>query len=339
MEKQIIKCTSCGNEFDGKYSHTNLGFKKYECPECKQNFITELTTGYKIFYGLLLLVLVGTGISSIVDGGFPLVRLIFSVLICLLFYKDYSIKKNGGQNTKKTGKTGFIVVGVIAVLIALSFIMQGDPVKFNEEQKKYIGNWQGNGIKLVIRDDSYINYQKQKESVSTSVSGPIVEMNENDFKVGIGFIKSKFVIDKKPYQDGNLWKMTVDGNELSRVTNSYELKIPEVGELNKLTNDFFTLFNNSIYKDDYQTFYDGISKTWQSQTNTDELKKLLASATKNKIDLEKIIINEIVYSKPPFLDQNNLLVLEGYYTGEVKLSFSLKFIYEYPNWKLVGFNF
>ncbi|MDD5770590.1 MAG: hypothetical protein PHE25_06470 [Candidatus Gracilibacteria bacterium] len=339
MEKQIIKCISCGNEFELKHSHSNLGFKKYECPKCKQNFVTELTTGYKVFYLLLLLVLVGTGISSIIDGGFPVVRGIFSILISLIFFKDFSIKKSGGQNTKKTGKVGFIVVGVIVALIVLSFIMQGDPVKFNEEQKKYIGNWQGDGIILVIRNDAYINYQKQKESVSTSVSGPIVEISDNDFKVGIGFMKSTFEINKKPYQDGNLWKMTVDGNELSRVTNSYELKIPEVGELNKLTNDFFTLFNNSIYKDDYQIFYDGISKTWQAQTNTDELKKLLASATKNKIDLEKIIINEIVYSKPPFLDQNNLLVLEGYYTGEVKLSFSLKFIYEYPNWKLVGFNF
>lgn len=339
MENKKIICTSCSNKFEWKHSHTNLWFKKYECPKCKQNFVIELTTWYKVFYWLLLLVLLWTWISSIIDWWFPVVRWIFTIFIGSILFKDFSNKKSGWKSIKKTGKKGFIIVGIIAALIALSFIMQWDPVKFNEEQKIYIWNWQWEGIELIIGDGAYIHYKKEKDNMSTSVSGPMTEINDNEFKVGIWFINTTFIIDKKPYQDWNLWKMIVDWNELSRITNRFELQVPELWELNKLTNEFLTLFKNSIYIDDYQAFYDWIATTWKSQTNVDELKNGLSWFSVNEIDFYKIMANEIIYSKPPFLDENNLLILEWYYAGDMKLSFNLKFIYEYPNWKLIWFNF
>lgn len=339
MKSNDIKCVSCWNEFEWKHSHTSLWFKKYECIECKQNFITELTTWYKIFYWLLLLLLLWTWISTVVDWWFPIVRGIFIILIGLVLFKDFNLKKIGWENIKRTGKKGFIIFGVFISLVVLSFVMQWNPIEFNEDQKKYIWNWKWDWITLIISDNAYIDYKKQKNSVSTSISGPITEFNDNNFKASILFINSTFNIDKKPFQEWNLWKMTVDWNELSRVTNSYELIIPELWELNKLTNDFFTLFNNSVYKGDYQSFYDWISKAWQSQTSVEDLKNAISPILVYGINVEDIISNEIVYSKPPFLSQNNLLVIEWYYVGDIKLAFSLNFIYEYPNWKLIWFKF
>ncbi len=338
MEDKNIKCISCWNKFDSNHSYTNLWFKKYECPECKQNFITELTTWYKIFYWILLLILIWTWINSIIEWWFPIIRLIFSVLIGLVFYMDFSVKKTWWKLVKKSWKKWLIVFWILISLWILMFIFQWDPVKFNEEQKRFIWNWKWNGIVLLIDADAYLSYEKEQESTSNSIRGPIVEFNENNFKAGIWFMKFNFKIDKKPYQDWNLWKMIIDWNELSRITNSYELKVPEIWELNKLTNDFFVLLNNSVYKGDYQTFYNWISKTWQAQTTPDKLKNILSPITEYKIDLEKIWNNEIIYN-PPFLDENSLLILEWYYAGDIGLPFKLKYIYEYPNWKLVWFYF
>ena len=217
--------------------------------------------------------------------------------------------------------------------------MQWDPVKFNEEQKKYIWNWQWEGIELVIGDGAYIHYKKEKDNMSTSISGPITEINDNEFKVGIWFINTAFVIDKKPYQDWNLWKMIVDWNELSRITNRYELKIPEVWELNKLTNDFVTVFYNSLINDNFELLYNNISKLWQTATSVDELTKMLSRDIKSWFTIEEIIDNDIVYSKPPYLNESNFLVLEWYYTTTPVFSFRLEFAYEYPNWKIVNLKF
>lgn len=46
-----------------------------------------------------------------------------------------------------------------------------------------------------------------------------------------------------------------------------------------------------------------------------------------------------VFSKPPGLNSDELLVLTGYYPSQPSVTyFTLKFTYEHPAWKLAGVN-
>lgn len=56
------------------------------------------------------------------------------------------------------------------------------------------------------------------------------------------------------------------------------------------------------------------------------------------INFEQRLDKEIIYFKPPFIDKNNLLILSWYHKlPEWNFAFELKYIYEYPNWKIIEF--
>jgi hypothetical protein len=62
-----------------------------------------------------------------------------------------------------------------------------------------------------------VNYRRQEKGTKISVKGPLEEFDGNNFDVGVGPFKTTFVVSKPPYQDGDQWKMVVDGVELTRV--------------------------------------------------------------------------------------------------------------------------
>lgn len=338
MDLQKVKCPSCANDFEQEPRHTLLGFQKFICSKCAKEFLFPLTNWYRILYIILFVILLWMSIKTFIEWWFP-ISLIFAIFLIIPLFKDYYIKKHNWLVLKPNGKKWIIVIWIMILFGIISAIFQPSPVQFTKEQEKYIWEWKWDWITLLIWNNSYINYKKQKGSVSTSISGPIVEFNDNNFKIGIWFFKTTFTINKKPLIEWNQYKMTIDWNKLTRNLTSGELVIPEIGDLKKLTNNFFTLFNNSVFKDDYKLFYNSISKIWQSQTSEEELKKSFVNVNVNKIDLNEIIKNDIVFTKPPYLDENNLLILEGYYVSKPQLQFILKFIYEYPKWEIVWFNF
>ena len=254
--------------------------------------------------------------------------------------------KINNQNKKKKSKikalfkTFLIFIIIFIIFLIFMVIFQWKPIRFTQEQEKYIWNWQWDWISLIINKNSYVIYNKQKDNVTTATNWPMVEIDDDNFKVWVWFIKVNFDINKEPFLDWDQRKMIVDWNELVKVLWESDLKVPEVSELNKLTNDFFTLFNDTVYKDDYESFYNWISKFWQSQISPEELESWLSTTyvVKDKVNFPEIIRNEIIYTIPPFIDENNLLTLEWSYTWDTIIKFQLKFIYEHPEWKIVIFN-
>jgi hypothetical protein len=55
-----------------------------------------------------------------------------------------------------------------------------------------------------------------KGGVTTSVEAPLKGFDGSNFEVGIGPMATTFVVSKPPYQDGEKWKMVVDGVELTK---------------------------------------------------------------------------------------------------------------------------
>jgi hypothetical protein len=69
---------------------------------------------------------------------------------------------------------------------------------------------------LLITQDGSVKYKRLKDGGTTSVEGPLKGFNGNNFDVGVGPMATTFVVTKPPYQDGEDWKMVVDGLELTK---------------------------------------------------------------------------------------------------------------------------
>ncbi len=69
---------------------------------------------------------------------------------------------------------------------------------------------------LLITQDGSIRYKRLKSGVSTSVEGPLKGFDGDNFEAGIGPLSTTFVVSKPPYQEEGVWKMVVDGVELTK---------------------------------------------------------------------------------------------------------------------------
>lgn len=101
------------------------------------------------------------------------------------------------------------------LIIALLFISCGQPVP--PEKISYVGEWKSKEMYLLILPDGSVKYERLKGGATTTVTGPIKEFQGDNFVVGIAFIKTTFVVSKSPYQENGVWKMIVDGVELSKI--------------------------------------------------------------------------------------------------------------------------
>ena len=102
------------------------------------------------------------------------------------------------------------------MLLCFSLLACGKPVP--TEKSSYVGEWQEKTMFLLITQDGSIRYKRLKEGVTTSIEAPLKGFEGNNFAVGIGPMSTIFVVKKPPYQDGDKWKMVVDGVELTKIS-------------------------------------------------------------------------------------------------------------------------
>lgn len=226
----------------------------------------------------------------------------------------------------------------IIILPILSIIFSSCiGIQIPSDKQTYIGKWKGEGTLLEITDDGCITYEKNTMNSKTKMSGPIKKFEGDDFYVNILFIPTKFNVDKPPYKDGNVWKMTVDGTDLVNFSSNTNRTIPNIDELKKMVNQSFVKFNNSLIQKSFISFYNTLSKLAQSQTSEVTLENTYKNFTDNNVTLSETIDKEIVFSNEPFIDENNKLNLEGYFLTKPTVYFTITYIYEYPDWKIYDF--
>ncbi len=105
---------------------------------------------------------------------------------------------------------------VVILLLALMLSACGKPVP--PDRAEYVGEWQGQSMVLLITQDGSVHYKRLKGGVSTSIKAPLKRFDGDDFVVGIGPMSTVFTVSKPPYHDGEVWKMVVDGVELTRTS-------------------------------------------------------------------------------------------------------------------------
>ena len=84
------------------------------------------------------------------------------------------------------------------------------------ERSAYAGDWQSPDMRLVITAAGEVHYARRKGGANTTIDAPIKSFDGDDFVVGLGPLTTRFVVTRPPHREGNAWKMTVDGVELTR---------------------------------------------------------------------------------------------------------------------------
>lgn len=95
---------------------------------------------------------------------------------------------------------------------------RAEAAKLLEYRKLFVGTWKGQGMHLAISPGGSVHYERgQGGAMSRKVTAPITEFQRNHFKVGFMGITTTFRIDQPPREVDGVWKMKVDGVELTRV--------------------------------------------------------------------------------------------------------------------------
>jgi hypothetical protein len=105
------------------------------------------------------------------------------------------------------------VASAILALLALAGCAKPLP----PEKSAYVGAWTGPGISLVISQEGRVAYRRANDGGSwRKIDAPLQEFQGDSFVVGVGPLKTTFVVSAPPRQLGTAWRMTVDGIELTR---------------------------------------------------------------------------------------------------------------------------
>jgi hypothetical protein len=101
-----------------------------------------------------------------------------------------------------------------------------------------------------------------------------------------------------------------------------------------------TVFDNALKSRDFSDLYAYSAKTWQEQTNADELKTAFKPFWSQDVRLNGVLrLSQPVWTSEAEIDSSNILRLNGYYpAGTRRLVFELGYLNEDEQWKLAVLN-
>jgi hypothetical protein len=113
----------------------------------------------------------------------------------------------------KTKQSLFFATALLFILCSCG--LKG--IKIPEDKLNYVGLWRSSEIKLYIGNNGSVEYEKNRGNSNVTINAPIRKFEGNNFVVGALGINTTFVVSETPHKDSTgVWKMTVDGNELTR---------------------------------------------------------------------------------------------------------------------------
>jgi hypothetical protein len=138
-------------------------------------------------------------------------------------------------------------------------------------------------------------------------------------------------------QEGSAWKlMGINVQAIPFVENTG--KVPSDKEVKALALESLLSFNDSIQTKSFDKFYNEIAQLWQKEITPDKLRQIFRRFVDNEVDISSIAKLEPTFAKAPAVNDDGLLVLQGSYPAQPKVSFELKYVYEDESWKLAGIN-
>lgn len=115
-------------------------------------------------------------------------------------------------------------------------------------------------------------------------------------------------------------------------------EVPDKDALKSMIEASLLSFGRAVKKEDFSGFYAETASIWQKQTTPEKLSEAFKDFLNKNIDLPAAIEGkEPVFNRPPSLDANGVLIVQGYYpTTPNRVVFQLKYLKDDGEWKLVG---
>jgi len=113
--------------------------------------------------------------------------------------------------------------------------------------------------------------------------------------------------------------------------------LPKGEELQTLVDRFLELVSSAVQANNYSQLYSALSETWRAQATQEELANALSELSGRKSDLKLIETGVPVITSIPIVDEQGTVQLRGHYSDKAgQLYFTIRLIYEPPEWKPLG---
>ena len=216
-------------------------------------------------------------------------------------------------------------------------------IEIPEEKKDFIGTWKSEHMTLEITDGGRLDYSYTKWSTSSSLTWPIQEFSASHIRAWVWKIGKTFSIDT-PISLSDDWRtqVTINWEVLYKQWVTQRLMIPELEDLEELILNNIWVFVESIWQDDFDILHQSLSIPFQRDHSPESLREVFQGFIWYDGILAGFVDWDITFSKPPSLNDNNLLQLQGItYHSELEHEFHFEyvFIYEYPEWKPLSLNY
>jgi hypothetical protein len=240
---------------------------------------------------------------------------------------------------------GVIAAGVVAVFVLTAGIADTADRFFNEVAEgdyqsartylaeAFLANTSDEELALFLDQSGLSGYRKASWHTRTMendqglLEGSIETADGGTIPVTVNLVK----------EDGEWHILAIHKTPAGLVAEGRTKEIPGLDRLVKLTDDAIQELARAINTRDFSDFYASAAKLWQAQTTEAELRGAFGSFVEQGIDLTVLADLEPVFSEKPSLDEDGVLYLTGYYPSQPAVTyFDLKYIYEHPEWKLLG---
>jgi len=134
------------------------------------------------------------------------------------------------------------------------------------------------------------------------------------------------------------WKLS-DIGKSAAVSGSTVMGYPNPNDkdMRALIRETLLAFDQAVATRSFKALHGGLSAKWRSQITESQLRDAFQPFLDHQYRVSEVANTEAILDRPPALDSEGMLVVSGYYpTHPFKTVFSLKFMYELPNWKLFG---
>lgn len=109
------------------------------------------------------------------------------------------------------------------LLAAFASVGTGKPKKddaantpITAAEEPYIGDWEGDGMTLLIGKDRSVHYKKTSGGSTKTVDGTLKGIENGNIVVKAAFVEVKLAVDAEPEEEEGIWEMTVEGEELTK---------------------------------------------------------------------------------------------------------------------------
>lgn len=242
------------------------------------------------------------------------------------------------------------LIGLWILFFIQFFVFKKDALDMSlKNYTKYVGTWELENTEehstLVIEKNWYMQMVRNYWNSNTSISWPISSIEDGEMEVSFWLFHVDYEITT-PIIEWSDTVMNVDWKKFIKQLWLNELSIPEKEEIIALLSGTFSDLDNGLKKSDLSNMYQNSAKLWQKQFSwVEEFSEKfigifwdLSKALEKEIWvwLNDFLNKDFTISQNPYIWNHWELVIKWNFISSPIAYFEVSYLYEYPEWKLVG---